>query len=195
MKRSAICKLSIACAVFCGIIGGISIAPVVVAAIFALVALICLFGCVIVFIAAIFVWLFSIGQANIFNYASMLADWGLGLFNFIGPVAKFSFTYITPISGWIAIGIGVLGIILSSVGISIAKKQSSQTELQSNSLGANTVTVSDDGTQEADTAKKKKVKKKKSDKAACTASLVVCIVFSVVAVIAMLVASLAITLF
>ena len=195
MNRSTICKLSIACAVCCGVIGGISIAPVVAAVIFALIAFICLLGCVVVFIAGLFVWLFSFGQANIFNYASILADWGLGLFNFITPVAKFSFTYITPIAGWIAVGIGVLGIILSSVGISKAKKQAPQAEtaIQSDALYAPSYPVADDEASDRNTGKKKKVKKKKTDKGACTASLIVCIVFSVVALLAVLIAALLIT--
>ena len=194
MNRSTICKLSIACAVCCGVISGLSIAPLVVAAIFALVAFICLLGCTIIFIVGMFVWLFSVGQANIFGYASTLADFGLGLFNFITPVAKFSFTYITPIAGWIAVGMGVLGIILSSVGISIAKKQQPQTELQGNPLGAS-YSLSTYGAPGASTDKKQHVKKKKTNKGACTASLVVCIVFSVVAIIAICLAAWTITMF
>ena len=184
VKRSTICKLSIACAVLCGIIGGISVAPIVVSIILAIVAFICLLLCVIVYIFGGIIWLFTIGKVNVFGFASSLSGFGIGLFNFIGPVANFSFNYITPIAGGIALCVGVLGIILSAVGISKANKR----QQQNNELPAPS-TASEDG-QTADTAKKKH--KKKTEKGVCVASLVVCIVFSVIAAIAIAVAVIAV---
>ena len=181
MDRSKICKASIAFAVCCAIICGVAIAPLIVSIILALVALICLLCCVLVFIIGGFVWLFTVGQVNIFDFGRSLADFGLGLFNFMSPVAQFSLNYITPIAGGIAIGLGILGIIFSSVGISRAKlqKQSSETD-ESGQLPPSTATTD---VEAADTDKKK-IKKKKTEKGACVASLAVSIVFSVLAIIA-----------
>lgn len=207
MNRSTISKLSIACAVCCAVICGIAIAPAIMAIILALFALLCLVGCVLILFAGMFVWLFTIGQTNIFGYATSIADFALGMFNFIAPVAKFSFTYITPIGGWIAVGIGVLGIILSSVGISKAKNQPAKIEVQDNLIDAPATRVTADGTfdtpiyvprQETpteDTGKKKKTKKKKTDKGVCVASLTVSIVFTVIALISILVAAFALSAF
>ena len=182
MKRSTLCKLSIACAVCCGIIGGASVAPIVVSVILAIVAFLCLLLCVLVYIFGGLIWLFTIGKVNVFSFASALSGFGLGLFNFIGPVANFSFHYITPIAGGIAIGIGVLGIILSSIGISRAKKQ------QPEELPAPVETD-----EQANGSKKKA--KKKTEKGACIASLTVSIVFTVISIIAIAVAAIAVNLF
>ena len=194
MKRSAICKLSIAAAVCCGVICGVAIIPLIVAGIFALFALLCLLCCVLIFIAGLFVWLFSVGQANIFGYANSLAGFGTGIFNFITPVAYFSFVHITPVAGGIALGMGILGIIFSSVGIAKAKKANAQLAQAELTAEASALPAEADETPEVDTGKKKKrAKKRKTDKGACAASLAVSIVFSVVAVIAMIVAAIVVS--
>ena len=195
MKKSAICKLSLAFAICCAVICGIAIAPLVVSAVFAIVAFLCLLACVLIFIAGLFVWLFSFGQSSIFDYASTTADFGLGLFNFITPVAEFSFHYITPIAGWVAFGVGVLGIIFASVGLAKAKKQIPQVEWQGELPDAPIVTDTAEAIPTEKPGKKQKKKKNKTEKGTCIAALVVSIVFAVVALIAVLVAALAVTMF
>ena len=191
MEKSAVCKLSIAFAVCCAVICGVSIAPLVLAAIVAIVALVCLLICVLVVIFGFFIWLFSVGQVNVFGFATSLADFGVGLFSFISPVANFSFNYVTPIAGWIALGFGVLGIIFSSAGISAANRQKPKKDVSEN----REISASLSTAQGEDGGKKKKAKKKKTAKGACVASLVVSIVFSVVAVISIVVAHVALTMF
>ena len=217
MKKSAITKLSIALAICCAIICGIAIAPLMVSLIFALVALICLVGSVLILFVGAFVWLFTVGQTNIFGYATGAANFGLGLFNFIVPIANFSFHYLTPIAGWVAVGFGVLGIIFASIGISKAKKAAqtaAQDELNEEPAsfdGADELAEESAPFEETDELseepsdaiidepvsdkKKKKKKKIKTEKGACVAALAVSIVFTVVALIAILVAFVAVTFF
>ena len=177
MNRSKICKFSIALAVCCALACGVAIAPLIASVAFAVVAFICLLCCVIILFVGIFVWLFTAGQTSIFPYASKLADFATGLFSFVSPVARFSFDYITPIAGGIALGLGALGLIVSSVGISRAKNSLPSDEIQDEPVYP----------EETD-GKKKKVKKKKTEKGECIASLAVSIVFSVVALIAIIIA-------
>lgn len=190
MKKSTICKISLALAICCAIICGISIAPLVASAAFAIMAFICLICCAVVAIAGVFAWLFSAGEINIFSYVGIIAEFGFGLFTFVSPIARFSVHYLTPIAGGVALALGVLGIILSSISISRAKKLS-QTE---NSDGNPESFALPEERQETQTANggKKKAKKKKTEKGMSIASLVVSIVFSVVAVIAIIVAVIAV---
>lgn len=190
-KRSAVCKLSIALAVCCAVICGVAITPLIFSAAIALIALICLLCCVLVVIFGLFIWLFSAGQVNVFGFATSLADFGTGLFNFISPVAKFCFNYVTPIAGWIALGVGVLGIIFSSVGISAANKNQPKAEVVEN----REVPESLAPTNGEGEGGKKKAKKKRTEKGACVASLVVCIVFSVLATLSIAVAAVAVKMF
>ena len=200
-KKSALCKASIAFAVICAVICGVAIAPLLAAGVFAIVALLCLLACVVVFIAGLFVWLFTIGQSNIFGYASSLADFGLGLFSFVPPVAWFSFHYLTPIAGGVALGAGILGIVLASVGMAKAGKRAPQVEAQvpleevafPEATLEEPLPASEPVAQSA--PKKKKAKKKKTERGACIASIVVCSVFSAMALIALIVAFVAVTMF
>ena len=180
VNRNVITKFSIALAVICAVICVVSIAPLAVALVFALVTLLCLVCCLLIYIVGGIVWLLSVGQANIFRYATALADFGLGLFNFITPIAQFSFHYLTPIAGGVALFVGIVGIVVSSVGISKAKEDA-QLQLQS-------VPEEADLAQEEGDGKKKKAKKKKTNRGACVASLIVCSVFSAVAFAAIVVA-------
>ena len=132
MKKNAISKLSIACAVICGIAGAVAITPGVVAIIFALVAIVCALVGILVLIFGALIWLFSVGQVNIFGFALSLFDFCGRIFAFLEPVTNFSCNYITPIAGWVAMGVGFLGIILSSVGISKAKDEPKYELLQQN---------------------------------------------------------------
>ena len=186
-SKSALTKLSIALAVLCAVICIVSIAPLVAAIIFVLVTLICLLGCLIILFVGAFVWLVTAGQTNIFGYATDIANFGMGLFNFITPIANFSFHYLTPIAGAIALFVGIVGIVISAVGISKAKKQTNQVETQDIPSATDLVSETNNG--------KKKLKKKKTNKGACIASLVVCCVFSAVAIIALIVAVVAVTMF
>ena len=209
MTRSTLCKLSLAFAICCALICGISIAPLLVAVILALVALLCLLVCVLIYIVGGFVWLFTIGTANIFSYATSLSDFGLGLFNIVSPVAQFSFHYLTPIAGGIALLFGIIGIILSSVGKSRASLQAAEQETPSYEqdpyqyLDAEDEepaydTPYEDETEEAvqeEQGKKRKKKKQKTEKGAYIASLAVSIVFSILAAIAILVAVVAVKFF
>ena len=192
MKRSVICKLSIAFAVCCGVICGIAIAPLVIAGVLAIAALICLLGCVVIYLVGLFVWLFSFGRASIFGYASSAANFGLGLFSYVTPVAAFSCQYMTPIAGYIAIGAGILGIIFASIGLAEAKKQAPQPQLpEEQSIIPDIYKVAEETEEEQEepAEKKKKAKKKKTAKGVCAASLAVSIVFTVLAGIAIIVAS------
>ena len=200
-KKSALCKASIAFAVICAVICGIAIAPLLAAGVFAIVALICLLGCVVIYLVGLFVWLFTIGQSNIFGYASSLADFGLGLFNFVPPVAWFSFHYLTPIAGGVALGAGILGIVLASVAIARAGKRPPQEEWQtpSEEVAFPEATLEEPVANPEPAAdpnpKKKKAKKKKTERRACIASIVVSSLFSALAFIALIVAFVAVTMF
>lgn len=173
MKKSNLCKLSIACAVCCGVVCGVAVSPLVVVCVLALVALICMLMAALVIIAGFFVWIFSGTKVSIFGYAATIADFAGGLFSHIAPVANFSFRYLTPVAGWIAVALGVLGIVISSVAISKPKKNLPQ---------ETTETDQDD---QVGTGKKKK--KKRTEKGICKASLIACIVLSLVALIAVIV--------
>ena len=189
------CKLSIAFAVCCAVICGISIAPLVVAILLALFAFVCLVICLLIYIGCAFVWLFSIGKANIFGYASSLAHFGFGLFDIVSPLANFSFHYITPIAGGIAVAVGILGIIFSSVGMSRANNQMPQDANQGNYYNAPQYPATMYGVPMVNPDAQKKGKKKKTDKGVCVATLTVSIVFSVIAVIAIIVAALVVHVF
>ena len=207
MKKSVICKLSIALAICCAVICGVAIAPLAVSAVFAIVALLCLLVSALIYIVGLLVWLFSIGKVNILSYGSAPANFGFGLFNLITPVAKFSIDYITPIAGWIAFGVGILGIIFAAIGIAKAKKQVAQASPQENLPEEEAIPKAEnelpaeaampEAAQEApeEKAGKRKKRKKKTEKGACGAALGVSIVFSVVALIAVLIASAAGSLF
>ena len=186
-NKNALTKFSIALAVICAVICMISIAPLAVAIVFALVTLICLLGCLLILFGGALVWLVTAGQTNIFGYATTLSDFALGLFNFMSPIADFSFHYLTPIAGAVALFVGIVGIIVSAVGISKAKSQSAQVKVD----GIPSVT---DLTPTANGGKNK-AKKKKTNKSSCIASLVVCCVFSAVAFLAIIVALVAVTMF
>ena len=196
MERSALTKLSIAFAVLCAVICVISIAPLAVAFVFAIIAFICLLLCVLILIIGGFVWLFTIGQVSIFDFGFMLSDFGLGLFNFVGPVADFSFHYLTPIAGGIALFLGILGIIISSVGISKAEKQNAEEKALKSLSEVSALPQEINSTPEDTSGKKKKRKrKKKTNKGLCIASLAVSVVFSAVAIIALIAAVIAVTMF
>ena len=190
MKKSVICKLSIALAICCAVVCGVAIAPLAVSAVFALVALCCLLVSALIYIVGLLVWLFSLGQANILGYGATPANFGMGLFNLITPVAKFSIDYITPIAGWVAFGFGILGIIFASVGIARAKKHMALSSPHDN-LPEETAMPEAESEAPGEKAgkRKKRKKKKKTEKGACIAALVVSIVFSVVALIAVLIAA------
>ena len=201
MNKSTICKISSAIAVCCGVLCGIALAPLVLLCLFLLVALVCLLCCALIFMIGIFVWLFSAGQASIFPYGTALANFALGLFRFISPVADFSFTHMTPIVGWVALGAGLLGIIVSAVGISKTKKRLSGREVQDTpAMPAETnekPTVFSTPIYEMQPihANRKKTKMKKTDRSVCVTSLVVCILCSVLAVVALIAAPIVVTMF
>ena len=190
MRKSLICKLATACAICCGVAFGIAIAPLVVAALLAVVALICLLGCVVIFLAGLFVWLFTIGKSTIFPFARAAANFGLGLFSYVKPVAAFSCNYITPIAGWVAVGVGVLGIVLAAIGIAKASKQSAQAVQGEQPFAPEPMQTYDAaGMMQPAPVSAKKAKKPKTEKGACIAALTVCIVFAVLSLIAVLVAA------
>lgn len=186
MKRSAICKFSIACAVCCGIAGGVAVAPIVVGGVFIVVELLLVLACLVILLGGAFAWLFSAGAVNIFGYGTAIYDFGLGLYHFVIPVSKFTFTYLTPIAGYVALAVGVLGIILSSVEIDRAKKQIPKAELQNNVSYEPATPIEADSMAEAPDNNKKK--HPKTDKRVCVATLVVCIVFALAAIFALIVA-------
>lgn len=193
-NKSALTKFSTALAVLCAVICIVSIAPLVAVVIFALVSLICLLCCLIILLIGAFVWLVTAGQTNIFEYATALSNFGLGLFNYITPIANFSIHYLSPIAGGIALFIGIVGIIVSAVGISKANRQKALIESQSSSPAAAEVFVSTDLTQETNSSKKRG-KRKKTSKGACVSSLVVCCVFSAVAILVIIISLVAVTMF
>lgn len=201
MKRSTLSKLALAFAICCAVVCAIAIAPVVIAAIIAIFTFFCLLCCVVIIIAGLFVWLFTIGQVSIFSYGTAIAEFAIGLFDFITPIAKFSFTYITPIAGGIAIALGVFGIIFASIVIAKANKQITETGNQAESIEEpapaeeSVLPATASETSEAEPKKKKKAKKQKTEKGSGVASLVISIVFTVVAAIAIVVAVFAVSLF
>ena len=189
MNKSTLCKLSIACAICCAVICGVSIAPLVAAGILAVVALLCYLACAVLFLVGFFVLLFSAFQASIWPLASSVGEFGTGLFGFVSPIANFSFNYITPIAGWVALGVGIVGIIVSSIGISKANKQIPQQEAPSEPIAAPANPTDTVAYGTANNGKKVKKKKQKTEKGVYIATLVVSIVFSVVAIIAVIVAA------
>lgn len=136
MKKNAISKLSIACAVICGIAGAVAITPGVVAIVFTLVAMVCAVVAILILFFGAIIWLLSVGQVNIFGFALSLFNFCGWIFAFLEPVTNFSCNYITPIAGGVAIGVGILGIILSSIGISKAKDEPKYEVLQQNFANA-----------------------------------------------------------
>lgn len=189
-NRSTICKISTGFAICCGVLCALAVAPLVVAAGFAIFAFLCLLCCVLVLFAGIFVWLFTVGQANIFHVGTGLANFGTGIFHFIGPVTKFSFAYITPTAGGIALAFGILGIIIASVELYREKHQPAEDGTAPESAPeAPALPEEPDG--QAAPAKKKKTKKRKTDTQVCVSALIANIILSVIAIVVLIVAAFA----
>lgn len=188
MKLRLITKFCIALAIVCGILFGLSVVPLIAAVSMAVFTLVCLFICLVILIVGGFVWLFSGGQTVIFGSGTNIAEFGLNTFSYIPTITNFSFTYFTPIVGWIAFGVGVVGMILCIVALVTANKVSLQTE-ESNLPEAISVQTADLSQTSARQNRKKFKKKKKTDKGACAGALIACIVFAVLGLIAVLVAA------
>lgn len=204
-------KLALALSIICAIASCIAIAPLFILIIFAIVALTCLLICVCIYCVGAIIWLLSATTVNIFSIGTAIYDFAISLFTYIGPIAQFSCLYITPYSGYAAISVGVLGIIISAVALAKAKHESNQDPIevqQTLSPTSNDSSINDDSlsrngkydgifdpysvynskgkvvSKEKDNNKHKKgrVKKAKTTKSTCITSLIVCIVFTVLAV-------------
>lgn len=189
MKLRVITKICMALAIACGVLFGISVAPLLVAGVLAVFTLICLLIAVLILFAGLFVWLFTAGKTSIFGIGANVASFGTNLFSYIQPVTDFSFTYFTPVVGWIAFGAGALGIVLSVVGL-VTAGRSQQSESAAVPAEADAVAPTEEPLQASSGKRKKtKRKKKKTDRGVCIGTLVACIVLAVLAVIAVAVAA------
>lgn len=189
MKLRVITKICVAAAITCGVLFGVSVAPLIAAVAMAVFTLVCLFVCLLILIVGGFVWLFSGGKSNIFAPGIRIAEFGLNTYSYIPSITNFSFTYFTPIVGWIAFGVGVAGIILSIIALVTANKALPQIDAAENSEEFEALSV--EVQQSADAPKRKtfKRKKKKTDRGVCVGALVACIVLAALALIAVFVAA------
>lgn len=202
MNTTKITKFSTALAIICAVTCGIAIAPLIILAIFALVGLLCLLICLLIYLLGGILWLITLSGVDIFPVATAISDFAKSLFDYIGPIAQFSCFYITPYAGYAAIAAGVLGIIVSAVALARARHE---TEQEPDTSAESSVGASSSGgifnpysvynaegkavpekKEKGKKNKKPRAKKAKTLKGACIASLVVCIVFTVVAVAAII---------
>lgn len=181
MKLRAITKVSIAFAIACGVLFGISVAPLIAAAAMAVFTLVCMLICLVILIAGCFVWLFTVGKTNIFGSGIKVANFGMGTFSYINSITEFSFTYFTPIVGWVAFGVGIVGIVLCIVALATANKALPQVEDTAPSEEV-------DGATDAARIKRRK-RKKRTDKGACVGALAACVILTALALIAVFVAA------
>lgn len=188
MKLRVITKISIASAIVCGILFGVSVAPLLAAAAMAVFTLICLLICLVILIAGCFVWLFTVGKTNIFGSGIKVANFGMNTFTYINSVTEFSFTYFTPIVGWVAFGVGIVGIVLCIIALATAGKAVPQAE---EVHAADVPATAEEVPQTVSDGKRGKLKRKKkrTDKGACVGALVACIVLTALALVAVIAAA------
>lgn len=189
MKLRVITKICVAAAITCGVLFGVSVAPLIAAVAMAVFTLVCLFVCLLILIVGGFVWLFSGGKSNIFAPGIKIAEFGLNTYSYIPSITNFSFTYFTPIVGWIAFGVGVAGIILSIIALVTANKALPQNDAADAPEEAEAPTVELQQSVAVPERKTFKRKKKKTDRGVCIGALVACIVLAVLALIAVFVAA------
>lgn len=176
MKRRIITKISVICAALCGVLCGLSVMPLLVAVGLTLFALVCIVVCAAILLTGVFVWIFSGTQISIFDFGVKIAEFGAKAFEYVLPITRFSFDYFTPFAGWIAFGVGVAGIAVSSAAIATSKSLPQEAEpIQEEFLSSVT--------------KPKKNKRKMKDKSVCIATLITCIVFTAAALVAVVIAA------
>lgn len=189
MKLRVITKVCVAAAITCGALFGVSVAPLIAAVAMAVFTLVCLFVCLLILIVGCFVWLFSGGKSNIFAPGIRIAEFGLNTYSYIPSITNFSFTYFTPIVGWIAFGVGVAGITLSIIALVTANKALPQIDAVGNSEEFEAQAVEMQQSAAVPERKTFKRKKKKTDRGVCIGALVACIVLAALALIAVFVAA------
>ena len=177
MKNRVLNQVALAFSILAIIAFAVAFSPAFLAVIFALLAFLTVIVVFAVFIVCGFISLVS-SNGNLWEWVKTFCmdalNWAGELFTIVPEMARFCFADMAPICGWIGVGLGVVGIVLSVIALATNKKTEDEGSERSKAAEEKT-----------ETGKPKK--KKKSDRTISIICVVLSSVFTALNVIGLIV--------